>query len=471
MTSEAEAGDRSTGRKVEKSRHLIPVRAAPSIIAEFQSDAVELEEKAPARIARLTLYGVTLLVLAAVAWASFSSIDEVVVAPGRLITTKPTIVVQPLETSIVRSIDVKVGDTVKAGQTLATLDPTFTQADVDQVRQKLHALDAETKRLETELDGRDYTAIAGSSPDEKLQSALYGQRRAFFMAQLQNYDQQIAARNSMITSGRQREAILIQRRSTLTRIESARQTLYQHETGSLVNMLMSRDARLTVDENLVDVHGKVDEAKHELSKLMADRQAFIEDFKRSTMEKLVDVREKRDSAAQELKKMELRRRRVVLKAPADAVVLELANQSLGSVVREAEPIVTLVPLDTPLVAEVSINTRDVGRVSTGEPVRVKVDAYPFQKYGTAAGTLATISRDSLPPDRKSDPAGAAPKPSAFRARVALDGKGGLVGENGKPLRLLPGMTVTAEIKVGHRRVISYFLYPLMRGLSDSIREP
>ena len=183
-----------------------------AIISEFQPDAVELEERAPSRVARLTLYGVTALICSAVTWACVSSIDEIVVAPGKLVTTAPTIVVQPLETSIIRSLEVRTGDVVHAGQKLATLDATFTQADVDQQKQKFAALDAQVKRLEAELDGSDYTALAGSSSDELLQMQLFGQRRAFYMAQLQNYDQQIAAKVAAIASNHDQEAILVERR-------------------------------------------------------------------------------------------------------------------------------------------------------------------------------------------------------------------------------------------------------------------
>lgn len=451
-------------------RDLVPVPASHAIISEFQADAVELEERVPPRVARVTLYGVTALISAAVLWASVSSIDEVVVAHGKLVTTKPTIVVQPLETSIVRTINVSVGDVVHAGQTLATLDPTFTQADVDQQRAKFAALDAKVKRLAAELGGIDYVAIAGPTADEQLQSRLFGQRRAYYAAQLQDYDQQIAGQQSEIAAGQKQETILLQRRDTLLRIEGARQTLYKHETGSLLNYLTSKDARLDVDASLVELRGKAVEAGHALAKLQADRQAFIEDFRRAAMEELVDARSKRDAAAEELKKMDLRRAHVALKAPADAVVLDLAPRSIGSVLREAEPVVTLVPLKVPLEAEVSVNARDVGRVTTGDTVRIKLDPYPFQKFGTAAGTIRTISRDAFPADQKAEGKGPA-TPSVFHARVALDDGGRLDGHPSRTVRLLPGMAVTAEIKVGRRRVISYFLYPLIRGLDTSIREP
>lgn len=465
----------------EKSHENLPVPVAkpgtalvvvrpplPPVIAEFQSDAVELEERVPPKIARLTLYCVTALICAAVFWASVSKIDEVVIAPGKLITTRPTIIVQPLETSIIRTIDVTTGDVVRAGQTLATLDATFSQSDVDQQRTKFAALDAQVKRIEAELAGADYTKLAGSSPDEVLQVQLFGQRRAFYTAQLQNFGQQIEGQAAAIAAGKDQQAVLGSRRENLIQIESARETLYKNDTGSLVAFLASRDARLDVDADLSALHGKAAEAKHSLAKLTADRQAFIEDFRRATMEQLVELRNQRDMASDELKKMELRRNMITLTAPADAVVLDLAQRSVGSVVREAEPIVTLVPVDVPLEAEVSVGSLDIGRVAVDKEVRIKFDAYPFQKYGTASGTIKTISRDAFPPTEEGTAAGQ-PAVPFFKARVLLADS--LLQAPGEPVRLLPGMTVSAEIKVGRRTVISYFLYPLLRGLDTAIREP
>lgn len=440
---------------------------AARTVSEFQPDALALEERVPPRVTRLALYGVTGLLVAAIVWASLSWIDEMVVAPGRIVTTKPTIVVQPLETSIIRSINVAPGDVVKAGQLLARLDPTFTEADMAQQENKLAALDAQVERMEAELAGRDYTAMAGSTVDERLQAKLFGQRRAYYTAQLQNYGQQIAGLDASIESNDQQQVILADRRTALVRIEDAREQLYENRTGSLLNFLTSKDERLAVDASLVQMQGQVAESRHTMAKLAADRQAFIEDFRRATMEKLVDARSQRDAVREELKKMELRRDRVALEAPEDAIVLDLAQRSIGSVVREAEPIVTLVPLDAPLEAEVSISTRDIGKVAAGDEVRVKFDAFPFQKFGTADGTLSTISHDVLPADDKN--AGGPPSPPVFKARIPL-GATMLRGLR-EPVRLLPGMTVTAEVKVGRRRVISYFLYPLLRGLDESIREP
>ncbi|MGO7275066.1 HlyD family type I secretion periplasmic adaptor subunit [Rhizobium ruizarguesonis] len=451
-----------------KGRELTARPPLPPAIAEFQSDAVELEERAPPRIARMTLYCVTALIASAIIWASVSSIDEVVIAPGKLVTTQPTIVVQPLETSIIRTIEVKAGEVVHAGQTLATLDATFSQADVDQQQAKFSALDAQVRRIEAELAGNDYTA--GDTPDQMLQSQLFGQRRAFYTAQLQNFEQQIAGQSAALLASKNQEAVLNDRRDGLSQIEAARERLYNKQSGSLITLLGSRDARLDVESDLTAVRGRADEAAHAYAKLSADRQAFIEDFRRAAMEQLVELRGQRDMADEELKKMALRRNMVVLTAPADSVVLDLAQRSVGSVVREAEPVVTLVPINVPLEAEVSINTRDIGRVAVGKEARVKLDAYPFQKYGTATGEVRTISQDTfLTGQQEQTATPSQPAAPFFKARILLADT--RLNATDVPVRLLPGMTVTTEIKVGNRTVISYFLYPLLRGLDNAIREP
>lgn len=451
----------------QPANEIVFKRPRPEVIAEFQSDAVELEERVPPRIARMMLYGVTSFILIAVIWASVSKIDEVVIAPGKLITTSPTIVVQPLETSIIRSIDVTAGEIVKAGQPLATLDATFSQADVDQQQKKFAALDAQVKRIEAELAGADYATLAGTSADELLQVKLFNQRRAFFNAQLQNFKQQIDGQAAAISSGEKQQVVLADRRENLVKIEKARETLFRNDTGSLVAFLGSRDARLDVDSDLTVLRGKADEATHALAKLTAERQAFIEDFRRSSMEQLVELRAQRDTADEELKKMQLRRNMITLTAPSDAVVLDLAQRSVGSVVREAEPIVLLVPLDAPLEAEVAVNTQDIGRIALDMDARVKLDAYPFQKFGTATGAIRVISQDAFTPTDVDKAEGRLVP--FYKARVLLSDT--TLHTTGEPVRLLPGMTVSAELKVGRRTVISYFLYPLIRGLDTAIREP
>lgn len=455
---------------VRKPTPVIPLKRVPqAAIAEFQRDAIELEAQVPPRVTRLTLYAVIAIIVAAVIWASVSSVDEIVVAPGKLITTRPNLIVQPLETSVVRSIDVTVGETVHAGQRLAALDPTFTQSDVEQLHGKVAALDAQMDRIEAELAGKPYEPGVDASPDAVLQMRFYAQRKAAYDTQLQNFDDQIARAEANLSVNRDAEPLLVERVETQRQIEQMRQTLMADQTGSKLNYLLSHDARLDIQAALSKNHGEQIEMTHAIAKARSERQAFIEEFRRAALEDLVKARDTHEATAEELKKAVLRRDMIMLTAPADAVVLDIAQRSVGSVVREAEPLFTLVPLDVPLEAEVTIASRDIGQLGADEPVRLKLDAFPFQKHGTAAGVIRTISQDAFVSGNKDEKGVNPAAPMVYRARVRLTDT--TLRSVPPTFRLLPGMTVVAEIKVGRHSVLSYFLYPLLRGLDESIREP
>lgn len=444
------------------------VASRPAAIAEFQSDAIEVEERAPPRVARMTLYAVVALILAAVTWACLSSVDAIVTAPGKLITTSPNLVVQPLETSVIREVHVKVGDTINRGDVLATLDPTFSQADVAQLRTKFSALDAAINRLDAELNGRDFTAADPANPDNALQARLFIQRKAFYETSLRNYDAQIASAQANLKTSQDEEPLMAQRLETLRSIEAMREGLMEKQSGSRLNFLLSHDARLEVENNLSRARGNQVDLIHRLEKVRAERQVFIEDFGRTAYQELVDTLAKRNAAAEDLKKAELRRQLIVLTAPVDSVVLEIANRSVGSVVREAETLFVLVPRDVPLQVEVNVEGKDVGQIAIGQTVRLKFDAFPFQKYGTGSGLVRIVSRDSFAPDSKGE---GARRLVAPYYRVLVDVADKRLHALPETFQMIPGMTVTAEMKVGHRSVISYFLYPLLRGLDESIREP
>ncbi|PJG51880.1 HlyD family type I secretion periplasmic adaptor subunit [Bradyrhizobium forestalis] len=421
----------------------------------------------PPRVGRITLYCVAALIVAAIIFASVSRVDMIVTAQGRLITTRPNLVVQPLETSVIREIRVRAGDSVNRGDVLAILDPTFSEADLAQLRGRLAGLDASIDRLRAELDGADYVVEETANADQALQRRVFLQRRAAYDLQIQNFDAQIASAQANLKTAQNEELVLTQRLDTMQSIEAMRNTLMAKEVGSKLNFLLSREARLEVESNLARVRGSIVDNMHRLDKARADQKVFAAEFRRAAYQELVETLAKRNGTAEEFKKAELRRQLIVLNAPADAVVLEIANRTVGSVVREAETLFVLVPRDDALRAEVNVEGRDIGQVTVGQAVRVKFEAFPFQKYGTATGEVGVISRDSFSPDAKAE---GARRSSAPYYRVLIDLRDTHLRLPAERVQLMPGMAVTAEMKVGQRTVISYFLYPLLRGLDESIRE-
>ena len=194
---------------------------------------------------------------------------------------------------------------------------------------------------------------------------------------------------------------------------------------------------------------------------------------------MAQTRSDRDSAAAELSKAQLRRSLVVLRAPRDATVLEVAARPQGSVVREAEPMIRLVPADAPLVAEVEIDTRDVARVRLGDPVTIKFEALPWQQYGLVDGVLKSLTPDTIEDDSARETAEDMAAPALktqirqssihYRARVTLTE---MKLRNLPPgFKLRPGMRLVADVKIGRRSILRYVLNPLTRVLDESLHEP
>ncbi len=435
----------------------------PSAI-DFQSGARKIDERRPPWIARATLYVLVALVVSAVVWAALAKVDRIVVAPGKLVTTTPTIVLQPLETSVVRSLNARIGDVVRKGDALATLDATFSEADASQLQDKVASLDAQIERLQDEFDGRPY-APTGSGEESRLQLTIWTKSMEEHKAKLDSFDQQIRQVEAQITTRKEDRASLEARLAVAKELEGMRATLMEKEIGSKINYLDAKAQRMQIERDIQLATNEGIELQEAVKRIKADEAAYMAEFRQKVAELLVDARRDQDAAAKQLEKAVRRNAVTVLKAPADAVVLEVAHRSVGSVMKEAEPLYTLVPLDSPIEAEVRIDGHDIGQVPTGAAVRLKLDAWPFQRHGTLSGRLRTVSDNSFSPETTKDPQ----QHPYFEARVAVTSA--RLRDVPADFRLIPGMAVSAEIKAGERSVLSYLLYPLLRGLDESMREP
>jgi HlyD family secretion protein len=434
------------------------------VALEFQSDARQIDERRPPASERAVLYVLLALIACAVTWASIAKVDRIVVAQGKLVTTAATIVVQPLETSVVRSLGARIGDIVQKGDPLARLDPTFSMADAAQLRDKIASLDAQIDRLNAEIADRPY-APETIDDEARLQVTIWTRSVEKYMAKVESFDRQIRETEAKIATKTADQDALKPRLAIARDLESMRHELFKKEVGTKINYLDAEAQRMQIERDMQLAANECLELQQTLNRLRADKAAYVAEFRQQLGEDLVQARRDRDAAAKQLEKAARRNEVTVLEAPADAIVLDVAQRSVGSVMKEAEPLYTLVPLNSPLEAEVLVEGRDVGQVKTASLTRVKLEAWPFQKHGTLEGEVRTLSEDVFNPDPKKD---AEARPH-YKARVKLTSTE--LRNVPSSFRLIPGMAVTAEIKAGERSVISYFLYPLLRGLDESIREP
>ncbi|ALG74716.1 secretion protein [Azospirillum thiophilum] len=440
-------------------------RDARQSINDFQSETAGITGGRDPLGARLAVMLLALMVLCGIALASVGRIDEIVEARGRVVSQAPTLVVQPLETSIVRSLDVREGQTVRRGQVLATLDPTITAADAAQLEHQVAALAAAVARLEAERDGRIYQPTDAQDPFQQLQAAIASHRRAEQKSKLATYDQRREA--TLATLARVREEIRLYRTrlSLLTEVEQMRMALEQNKTGSRLNVLMASDTRVEISRSLTAAEGSAKTAQHELDALTAEREGFLQQWLGSAIQELVTNTVDLAHAREELAKAQRRRDLVELKAIDDAVVLEVARVSVGSVLTSAQTLVTLVSVRAPLEVEADIAAADQGFLKVGDRAELKLDAYRYVEYGTAKGVVRTISGDSF---SVTDPK-AMIGPRFYKARITVDS---LALRRMPPdFQLVPGMTLTADIIVGSRTLISYVLDRIWENVAEGMREP
>jgi len=433
---------------------------------EFQPDSVELEKQPVPVITRITYYILLLLILTAVAWSIIARMDMIVTARGRFISTGKQVVIQPIVNSIIKKFHVDVGQVVKKGQPLVSLDPTFASADEGQIKVRLASLSVQIKRMQCELSGTLFKVTPDMEQTEAvLQMNLFRGRQNEYKAKLESYDSRITQAKGEIDSFKRRLDSLQRQLGTVQEVLNMRQKVFSEGADSRLSVLEAEKNYSSVQSEAEGIANELKVRTQQLSQAASERDAFVNNWRNETANTLTTTRKEYDSLVEQYAKATRYRELAELTSPEDAVVLELNQYSVGSVVKEGMAIMTLVPLNTPLEAEVSIETSDVGYVHLGDSVRLKLDAFPFQRHGTMEGRLRVVSEDAY----VMTAGGGEAKVPTFQARVELTNT--KLHDISKDTRFLPGMTLTAEIVVGDRRVISFLAYPLIRGLDESFREP
>lgn len=436
---------------------------APAPALEFLPDAVEIEERPVPPQAYWIMYVIIGLLTIGIIWASFSEVDRVVTGRGEIITQAQRVLVQPFSTSIIRSINVETGQVVKANTLLAMLDPTFANADVSATKAKIASLNAQIARLEAELKMGSASRLAQQTPDGQLQMDMLRERQSEFASGIAAQDQEIARLQAALRTNAEQRAGNARNLAVLQEMETMKQRLFREDFVSKAELLDIRGKRISAQTQQDTLNSQEKELRHSLAKAQADRQNYASQWKDKATDQLISVKRDRDQLVEQLAKANKLNSLVEMRAPRDGVILEIAQRSVGSVIKEAEPLFTLVPLDQPLEVEVNINPRDIARLRTGDKVRIKLDAFPFQKHGTLGGVVKSISDDTF----KKDEGGHTE--ATYKARIRITST--RLDHVPASFRLIPGMTSTAEIKIGQRSVISYFLYPIIRSFDESLREP
>lgn len=438
----------------------------PKETVEFLPDALEIQnERLPLAI-RLTVWVPCLIIIAALIWATVSKVDVIVTATGKLVTDTPTVIMKPLERSMIKKINVKIGDVVKKDQILITFDPTMNTADVARLENELLTLTAQFNRLKAEFLGQSYKDQ--SNQFEKWQYAIHQQRMDYYRERINYFEESL---KQIAASKKTREDTLAKQKERLVvvkKLEDMFSTLHKQNASSLKELLEMSITRMEMESSVDQLQNQLDELEHQKGTTLASKNSFIQEWRNQISEAMVTADRNLIASQKEYAKAKQLVDYLYLRAPCDAVVHEIANFSPGSAVREAEALITLIPLDGKIELEGELRPQDIGKVNSGAETRIKLSAFPFQKYGTLNGIVRNISEDTLQRGQEAARNPEITSSSYYRVRVTVSGKLRGTKEN---FRLIPGMEATAEIKTGRRRVIEYLIYPLIKALDEAAREP
>ena len=464
-----------------KNTSNVPVKTMKSA-QEFQPDAIMLETHAPPVPLHIIWYIIIALVIGFIVWACYAHIDKVVVASGKIVTERPNIVMKPFERATVQKVHVRTGQVVKEGELLFTFDQTNNKAELERISEQLAAFKAHRDRLQAEIDGYDKEFKLPANPNlfEILQHNAFEARKNSYNGRLLSYDATEARYQKTLEQLHISMEKFEARKDKLDEIEAMMKGFEDTRVVSLRDYLNIQvqviETAISVDQQKVSIV----ENEQAIKSVKAERDSFISDWHRQIYEELVDIDRNISSLQQQIVQTARIVQYTELRSPCDAVVHEIAPFQEGSAVREAESLITLIPINEKFEVEVYVPAKDISWVRLGQTCRIKFDTYPFQQCGTREGKITYISEDAFTGNERmmsddamtGDAGGRLSKMArgtTYQARIELE-PGDFRGW-AKGARILPGMTVNAEIKVGDRTVINYIINPFVKALDESAREP
>lgn len=431
---------------------------------EFQSDAAAIEEAPVPLSAHAALYIVLALLLTALLWSVIGTVDRIVVAPGKIATRTPMLVMQPFTTSRIIEIAVKAGDHVRKGQVLVRFDPAFANADVSSLQQKIASLTAQTERLEAQLSGAPFSAGPEDGAERNTQGQIYIQEMNDYRAEVGQRDSRLAQYESQIQVDENSMPGIQQQLGMAQRVVAMQERLRAQQAAATLDVMRAQSSLIDSQLRLRNTQGDRDKLVQQRAETGQERQAFLQKWRSDHNQQLVQARQDLSEATENLNKASRMHELTELIAPVDGVVQQVADRSVGSVLREAETLVTIVPDGADLYVEANVPSRDVSYLQVGDTVRVKLESYPFQRFGTVTGVLTVLSPDSQPLKE-----GDESSKLVYRAQVQLNDDAGRLAA--RHILLKPGLVASAEIKTGTRSIASYMLDPVLRISDESMREP
>jgi hemolysin D len=422
---------------------------------------LEIQQAPPSPIGRAMLWTILAVFTFGVMWATFGWIDIVATAQGKIIPSGYSKIIQPYEAGVIAAIHVQDGQAVGKGEVLIDLDPTQNRADHDRASNEYRAAKVEAARLRALIAG---AATFQAPPDSDPQYVLLQQQ--LLIDQLSEFQARVAATQHLID---QRKAARDQTKENLRRLEAtvpmeaeraeAYKKLLEHDAVTKMDYMQAEEQRIDKAQELAGQKNRLLQDMAVLAEAEKNHRALVSEFQQTRQVELSTWETKAASLVQDVTKAGQKAELQRLVSPIDGVVQQLAVHTVGGIVTPAQPLLTVVPQDHPVEVVAQVENKDVGFVKEGQPVEIKVEAFPFTLYGTIPGRVLTVSDDAAPIEKVG---------LIYPTRVSMDR--GTIQVEGKQVNLTPGMAVTVEVKTGQRRIIEYLLSPLLKSVKESLRE-
>lgn len=444
---------------------------APSILA--------IQARPASPLPRVMLYTLLTLFVLIVLWAIFGKVDVVAVAQGKLVPQSYLKIVQPAEAGIVKEILVKEGDTVAQGQILMRMDAQVQESDTKMVEAELKQRQLQIRRIDAELSGKPLVMKAGDDANQ------FRQIESQYQSHRQAYDDAVAQEQALLAKAtedyqgaRQTETKMRNVLPAYQEQEAAWQKLHKDGYAGRLLVLEREKDRIEKEGDLKTQAFAVESLKASIAQSQKRLAQITSNYKQQLHNERVEAQGQLDKLQQEVAKQRHKQTLLELKASQAGKIKDVATHTIGSVVSPGTILLTLVPIDEPLQAEVMINNDDVGFVHEGQAVKVKLATYPFQKYGMVDGTVTHVSADASDGQNQGKQSQTGPSNNSndstnqnsagYKAIVTLNAQS--LNASGKTFSLTPGMQVAAEINQGKRTIMEYLLSPVQGVFQETARE-
>jgi HlyD family secretion protein len=418
------------------------------------------------------------LIAAFAAFALLGKFDMIVKGQGRLAPPNEQINMQVFETSVVKSIDVQIGQRVKKGDRLAILDPTFTSADREDLTNQVAALTAAKERAEAEIRGVPYDPPLPKS-HELVQIRIYRDRQAERESRVMSLVKKVTGLQPQLGFAKKNEPYLQEQLELSRQLVKMNQYLVDRGLGYQTKLVEAKTKEVEALSKLIECKRDQVKLTEEITGAESDRDAYLNEWARKLAEDYQKTTGDLDTAEAKLAKAKRRSDLIAMTSPVDGSVLDIPKRNIGSVLREGDTLMTLVPSEATMPVDVAIETKDIAYLRIGQQGRIKFEALPYQEYGSAWGTLTALTADTTKDnpltEQDSGSAGQQSQGNAqsgkqyYRAHIRIDREEFRNLPDGFELR--PGMVASTEIKVGKRTLAAYIFHPLLRPFLESLREP